>query len=165
MNSTDYKTSILIDKSRDEVYNAINNVRGWWSENVKGNTEVTGSEFLYNYKDIHISKIRITELVPGRKVAWQVLENQFNFTRDQNEWKDTKIVFDISENEGQTKLRFTHYGLTPEYECYNVCQDAWGSYIQGSLNDLITTGKGKPNTKEDDSLNRELIEKWGLPKK
>lgn len=33
------------------------------------------------------------------------------------------------------------------------------------LKDLITTGKGKPNTKEDDSLNKELIEKWGLPKK
>jgi hypothetical protein len=93
------------------------------------------------------------------------LENQFNFTEDQNEWKGNKIIFDISRKDNQTQLQFTQIGLTPSYECYNVCQDAWTSYLQGSLKDLITTGKGKPNTKEDDSLNKELIEKWGLPKK
>lgn len=34
--------------------------------------------------------------------------------------------------------------MTPEYECYNVCHDAWTHYIQGSLKDLVETGKGKP---------------------
>ncbi len=46
----------------------------------------------------------------------------------------------------------------------NRCNDAWTSYIQGSLHSLITTGKGKPNPKEG-GLNAELVEKWGLPKK
>ena len=33
-------------------------------------------------------------------------------------------------------------GLVPEYECYDVCSNAWGNYITGSSRKLITAGKG-----------------------
>jgi hypothetical protein len=42
----------------------------------------------------------------------------------------------------------THQGLVPEYECFEICRDAWTSYIQNSLHDLIVTGKGQPNGKD-----------------
>jgi hypothetical protein len=71
-----------------------------------------------------------------------------NFTEDETEWKGTAIVFEISRNGEKTELRFAHPGLVPEYECFEVCSNAWGSYIHGSLRSLITTGKGKPNPKE-----------------
>jgi hypothetical protein len=38
--------------------------------------------------------------------------------------------------------------LVPKNECYDVCSDAWSSYIKGSLRSLITTGKGQPNWEE-----------------
>jgi len=83
---------------------------------------------------------------------------------DKSEWVGTKIIFEKSKKDDKTQLRFTHEGLVPEYECYQICYDGWTSYIQGSLKNLITTGKGKPNTKEE-GLNTELIEKWNLLKK
>ncbi|HPM32162.1 MAG TPA: SRPBCC domain-containing protein [Chryseolinea sp.] len=165
MDNKNFTTTILVDQTTKEVFNAVTNVRGWWSENIDGNTDKLNAEFLYHYKDVHICKMRIVEFVPDKKVVWLVLENHFNFIKDQSEWKGNKIVFIISENGKQTQLHFTHEGLTSDYECYNVCQDAWTSYIHGSLKNLITTGQGNPNTKEDDSLNKTLIEKWGLPKK
>lgn len=162
--NTNYRTMIHVDQSSEQVFRAINNVKGWWSENILGGTEKLNEEFFYNYKDVHVCKMRIVEFVPDKKVVWLVLENQFNFTKDKNEWKGNRIVFEITQKDGKTQLDFTHIGLVPEYECYNVCHDAWTSYIQGSLKELITTGKGKPNTKEND-LNKELVEKWGLPNK
>ncbi len=162
MTTTDFSTTILVDQTPEEVFKAVNNVRGWWSENVEGTTDKLNEQFLYYYKDVHISKMKIVEFVPYEKVAWLVLENHFNFTTDKTEWNGNKIVFEISKKENQTELRFTQIGLVPDYECYNVCHDAWTSYIQGSLKDLITTGKGKPNAKEG-GLNAELIEKWKLP--
>ena len=164
MTASDFSTSILVDQSPQEVFNAVNNVRGWWSESVEGNTDQPDEQFLYYYKDVHISKMKIVELVPDKRVVWQVLDNQFNFTKDQTEWNGNRIIFDISKKGDQTELRFTQLGLVPSYECYNVCHDAWTSYIQGSLKDLILTGKGRPNPKEG-GLNAELIEKWNLPKK
>jgi hypothetical protein len=165
MDNKNFTTTFLVNNSPEEVFNAINNVRGWWSENILGNTDKVGAEFLYHYKDVHICKLKIVEFVPGTKVVWLVLKNHFNFTKDQSEWKGNKIIFEILKKGNHTQLQFTQVGLTPDYECYKICHDAWTSYIQGSLRDLITSGKGKPNTKEDDSLNKELIEKWGLPKK
>jgi hypothetical protein len=164
MTGKNFTTTISVDRSPMEVFNAINNVRGWWSESVEGNTGKLNEEFLYYYKDVHISKMKIVELVPGKRVAWLVLVNHFNFTNDKTEWNGNRIVFDISEKNNITELRFTQEGLVPAYECYDVCRDAWTSYIQGSLKDLVTTGKGKPNAKEG-GLNAELVEKWKLPNK
>lgn len=164
MHNKDLKIAIDVDRPASEVFKAITNVRGWWSENIEGRTDGLQEEFLYHYKDVHICKLRITELVAGKKIVWLVLENHFNFTSDQSEWKGNRIVFELTEKDGRTRLEFTHVGLTTAYECYEVCRDAWGSYIQGSLKNLITTGKGNPNTREHD-LNKELIQKWGLPDK
>lgn len=164
METRDFTTSFVVDQTPEAVFNAINNVRGWWSESVEGNTAGLNEEFLYYYKDVHISKMKIVEFVPYKRVVWLVLDNHFNFIKDTTEWKGNKIIFDISEKDGKTMIRFTQVGLVPAYACYNVCHDAWTSYIQGSLKELITTGKGKPNAKEG-GLNAELIEKWKLPVK
>lgn len=163
MTTSDFTTTIILNQTPEEVFNAINNVRGWWSENIEGNTDKLHEEFLYHYKDVHISKMKIVAFVPNKKVTWLVLENHFNFTKDKTEWNGNKIVFEISVKDDKTELRFTHAGLVPTNECYAVCHDVWTSYIQGSLKALITTGTGKPNAKEG-GLNAELVEKWKLPK-
>lgn len=159
-----YSTSFVVDQTPEEVYRVVNNVRGWWSEEIEGRTDELHAGFFYHYKDVHLSKMEIVELVPGKKVVWFVKDNSFNFVKDRTEWKGTKIVFDISTEGGKTRLTFTHHGLVPEYECYEICRDAWTSYIQGSLKELITTGQGRPNAKEG-GLSAELIEQWGLPEK
>ncbi|MGE8534309.1 MAG: SRPBCC family protein [Chryseobacterium sp.] len=149
MKSQDFTTSITVDAAPQQVFDAINNVRGWWSENIEGSTSVLNSEFAYHYRDVHRCRIKITEMQPNTRVMWHVLDNNFNFIEDKTEWVDTHIVFDIHEKEGKTELTFTHQGLVPEGECYEVCHDAWTHYIQDSLKSLITTGQGKATPKED----------------
>jgi len=85
------------------------------------------------------------EVIPNEKVVWLVKDNYFKFTQDESEWTGTKIIFEISKQDGKTQLRLTHEGLVPEYECYDICSNAWTQYIQQSLRNLITTGKGQPN--------------------
>jgi hypothetical protein len=162
MNTSDFNNTLLIDQSPEEAFNAINNVRRWWSENIEGDTDKLNHEFIYHYQDIHYCKIKVIELAPGKKVVWLVLDNYFKFTEDKSEWKGTKIIFEISQKGGQTEIRFTHEGLVPEYECYEICREAWTNYTDGSLRSLIVTGKGQPNTKEDDSFDAQLVENWGL---
>jgi hypothetical protein len=157
MTSTDFTTTIVVDQTPKEVFNAINNVRGWWSEEIEGSTDKPGSEFNYHYKDVHVSKMKIVEFVPNKKVVWLVVENRFNFTKDKSEWVDNKIVFEITEKDNKTQLQFTQLGLVPAYECFTICRDAWTNYITNSLHSLITTGKGEPNAKEND-FNGQLLE-------
>ena len=148
MNDQNYSISFTTNHSAEEVFAAINNVRGWWSEEIKGPTDKLGAQFTYHHENVHRCKMKITEFVPGEKVVWLVLDNYFNFTEDKTEWTGTKIIFEVTNKDAKTQLRFTHEGLVPEYECFKVCSNAWGSYINGSLQSLITTGKGRPNPKE-----------------
>ncbi|WP_018626366.1 SRPBCC family protein [Niabella aurantiaca] len=161
MQHNDFNTAIRVTETPGQVFNAINNVRGWWSEEIMGPTANLNDEFLYHYKDVHICKLKLTEVIPGKRVVWLVLDNSFNFVKDQSEWKGTRIIFDISEKNGQTELHFTHEGLVPQHECYNICRDAWTNYIRNSLYQLITTGKGAPNARED-GFNEELLKKWKM---
>lgn len=132
-----------VDQSPAEVFAGINNVRGWWSENIEGETDRLG-HFVFHNEPIHMSKMRITELVPGKRVVWCVVDNFMSFVSDKTEWIGNVIVFAIAEKDGKTEVTFTQHGLVPDYECYDLCSNAWGGFITGSLKDLIATGKGAP---------------------
>ena len=148
MKTKDYTTSFTVEQSLEEVFDVINNVRGWWSEEIDGSTDKLGAEFKFHYKELHRNFQKITALVPGKKVVWHVLDSHINFVKIKTEWKGTDIVFEISKKDGKTELRFTHVGLVPAIECYGGCSGAWGFYINDSLRSLIATGKGDPNQKE-----------------
>ena len=145
MNHQSFTTTISVDQSPEEVFAAINHVRGWWSGEIEGSTDKLGAEFTYRYKDAHRSKQKVTEFVLGKKVVWRVLDSHLSRLKNNNEWNDTDIVFEISEKKGKTEVRFTHAGLAPEIECYGSCSNAWGMLIQGNLRQLIATGETQPD--------------------
>lgn len=141
MNDQNFTTTFTVNQTPEEAFAAINNVRGWWSGEIKGGTDKLGDEFTYRYKKFHYSKQKVTELIPGKKVVWLVLDSSLNFVKDKSEWNGTKITFEIAKKGDKTVVRFTHVGLVPDIECYGGCSNAWGSIIKGSLRSLITTGK------------------------
>ena len=147
----DFTATFTVEQTPEEVFAAVNNVRGWWSGEIEGSTDKLGGVWTYRFQDIHCSKQEITELVPGQRVAWHVLDGFLNFTEDKTEWTGTDIAFDISRHGDRTEVRFTHIGLVPEFECFDNCSNAWGFYIKGSLRHLISTGQGQPNEKEPGS--------------
>jgi len=143
MNNQDFTTTILVEQTPNEVFNAINNVSGWWQGKIEGSTNKLNDEFTYRMEEIHFSKQKLIEVTPNEKVVWLVTESKWNFIKDKSEWTGTKISFEISKINDKTQLRFTHLGLVPNIECYGDCSNGWSQLIQKSLFSLITTGKGK----------------------
>jgi hypothetical protein len=150
MSSNDFSATFTVTASPDEAFAAINNVRGWWSEEIDGPTDNVGDEFTFWYEDIHRSTQRITESVPGRRVVWHIVQGYLNFTDDPGEWTGTDVVFDLSSTGEGTEVRFSHVGLLPQSECYDQCSTAWSFFFNQSLRDLIVTGQGQPNKKTAD---------------
>jgi hypothetical protein len=160
MENQSFKTTILVEQKPLQVFNAIINPQAWWSEEITGGTSKVGDVFDYHFEDIHRTKMKLTEVIPNKKVVWLVLENYFKpgifneaekttkndgFGSDKAEWVNTHVIFEITEKGGKSQLLFKHDGLVPEYECYDVCVNGWRHYILDSLYSLIATGKGQPN--------------------
>ncbi len=143
MKEQNFTTTLLVDQSPEEVFKAINNVSAWWHGEIEGPTTNLNDEFSYKMKEFHFSKQRITELIPNQKVEWLVTESKLSFTEKPDEWTGTTIRFELEEIDGKTQLRFSHIGLTPEFECYGDCSNGWTMLIQESLLSLLTVGKGK----------------------
>jgi len=147
MQNQNFTATLLVDQTPEEAFAAINNIPGWWSEDIEGNTDKLGHEFMYRDKHLR-AKMKITELIPGKKVVWHVLESQMDDIEDGTEWNYTKLIFEITKKDDKTKIQFTHLGLVPEFECYTICSKAWSFYITSSLQRLIATSKGEPIKKE-----------------
>jgi hypothetical protein len=143
MTATNFTTTITVDNSPKDAFDAINNVRGWWQGELQGETDKLNAEFDYRMMDIHFSRQKIIEFIPNEKVVWLVTDSNLSFAHNKTEWTGTTIIFEIESVNNQTQVRFTHSGLIPTFECYGDCSNAWGKLIQESLFSLITTRKGK----------------------
>jgi len=148
MNDSSYRYRFTVSQSPEAVWAAVADPKSWWSQEIEGSPAQIGAEVHYHYRDVHRCTFRVTEALPGRRLVWHVTENQFNFTQDRAEWVGTDVVFDLVPQAGGTEVTFTHRGLVPAYECFEICRDAWTAYLGGSLRKRIETGVGEPNPLE-----------------
>ena len=142
MKDQDFTTTILVEQTPAEAYNAILNVREWWSglygESFEGSSQKVGDEFSFLAGGgAHYTKQKLVELVPGKKVVWLVTEANLSFVDKTDEWNGTKLSFEISPELSKTRIKFTHVGLVPEFECYDACAPAWTQYIQERLTAVL----------------------------
>jgi len=136
-----FTTSFIVDQSPEAVVSAICSPKDWWSGEHEGEPKAVGDIFVYRYQDLHHSTQKVSELVPGERVVWTVLDCQLNYLDDVKDWAGTSIAFDVRRKGSKTEVTFTHVGLAPEVECYHTCSTSWTRLIQGSLKEFIETGR------------------------
>jgi hypothetical protein len=74
MKHPDLTHTITVDQTPEEAFAAINNVRGWWSGEIDGNTAQLGDEFTYRYQDIHKRSSTATLALSRRRLSGTALK-------------------------------------------------------------------------------------------
>jgi hypothetical protein len=152
MNTNNYSRTFVVQRTPQQVYDAVNNVRGWWTENTEGPTANKGDAFTVQFENIHRTTQLITEAVRGKLIVWHVTEAHLPWLKDAEEWKGTDIRFEIAQEAEGTRLTFTHVGLVPEVECFEQCEKGWDYFVLTSLFKLLTEGVGQPDTAKHSHL-------------
>ncbi len=145
MATSDFSIILRVNRTPEDVFNAIIDIRGWWSADFKGASQKLHDVFEVRFSDMHYSRQELTEVIAGKKIVWLVTDSHLSFLRNKSEWTGTTICFEISENNKQTQIRFTHHGLIPQIECFGDCSKGWNYYLKESLVPFINEGKGNPN--------------------
>jgi uncharacterized protein YndB with AHSA1/START domain len=145
-NSQDYARTVEIDAPAQQVFHSLatlEGIRGWWTPTVNGDPS-SGGEFTVRFEHLEdgedqVKVLRVDEAAPSR-VAWTCV-----FDRRHPEWERTRMVFELEEAGGRTRLEFRHEGLTPALDCYLVCEAGW-DYFLASITGYVERGAGTPWT-------------------
>ena len=149
MKKNNFTSSITAKISANEAIKKISHVPEWWGITFTGNSEKQNDKFTVKMGGDSFFDLTVAELLPGKRVIWLVTDCHMPWFTDKKEWANTKLIFDLAENDGETEMTFTHEGLTPDVECYKDCENGWTHWIQTSLFSYLTNGKGifRPPTK------------------
>lgn len=151
MTQPNYTRTLVLPRTPADVYDAIRDIAAWWTINTEGAANEVGDHFTISFSDpvsgqlVHRTTQRITEAVPGKRLAWTVTECNMPWLKDKEEWKGTNMVFDIASVSEGSRIDFTHIGLTPQVECFEQCERGWAYFLVESLRELIVTGTGRPD--------------------
>lgn len=140
-----YQSTVFLNASDERVFESIVNIPLWWTTMFEGTGTQQGAKFTIRFGSSVFKTMIVEELIPNKKIVWRVVDSLIDLPElnDKSEWTNTKIVWEISSQEGKTALTLTHIGLTPKIECYLICKSGWKSFTD-SLAEFIHTGVGKP---------------------
>jgi hypothetical protein len=143
MDQQNYQCSIAADFTSREAFEAIGRVNEWWTRSFEGSAEKLNDVFTVRFGETFVT-FKVTQSVPGQKVAWHVTDCFLPWLKDKTEWNGTTVMFEISALGDNTQVKMTHIGLVPEIECFDGCKSGWDKYFKGSLFKLLTEHAGVP---------------------
>ena len=131
-----------IKASSQEVYNALatrDGLASWWASNTQGDSKLGGIikfRFSENGRELGGADVRVTELRPGERVSWQVIEGPA-------EWVGTRVSFELKQEGDYSIVLFKHLDWKEPVEFMYHCSTKWGTFLM-SLKQMIETGAGEP---------------------
>ncbi len=146
----DFKKTIDIKTSKENAFKAITTeVNKWWGNVDNEMANEIGSEFSIFFEENTEWRFVISELKEFNYVAWKCIYANHSFSGlkgIKEEWLNSEIQFVFKQlKDNRTQLSFVHKGLTPDLNCYEICDAGWAHFITNSLKQYLETGTGNPN--------------------
>jgi uncharacterized protein YndB with AHSA1/START domain len=137
--SCEINHQIGVKASPKETYKALTEPKKlakWWTSDTKGSGTKVGDTLEFRFGEF-CQKFKVKALKPGKLVAWKSPKGQ-----GADEWEGTEITFDISKDNKQTYIWFSHSGWRKNSGFHAHCSMKWATFLL-SLKDLLEKGKGR----------------------
>ncbi|MES2847473.1 MAG: SRPBCC family protein [Bacteroidota bacterium] len=145
---TGYQTGFTVHTTAESIFLSLTTkINEWWTNEMEGTAFNSNDIFTVRFGNT-FKTFQVEEMIPNKKIIWKCIAAYIDVTEIENksEWLETKIIWEIIQTAEATQLNMIHYGLTPSFDCYDICEKGWIKFIN-SLKNLLTTGKGMPYKK------------------
>ncbi len=149
MKDDNYKRTITVAASPEDAYVALTTgYANWWTPCDRGFDKV-GDRIKFTFPpNISYWTFEAKILEPHRIVELRCIEAYHKIPNkpdaSETEWLGSTVRWKIKSHPEKTDIHFKHYGLTPELDCYDVCESGWDVFFVDSLKSYLDTGVGKP---------------------
>ena len=149
MTEKNYRRTITVNASAEEAYLALTTgYEHWWTACDEQFNEI-GDRIKFTFPArVSYWTFEALKLERNRAVELECVEAFHKITEKPNapetEWLGSRALWRIEPRGEQTDIHFIHDGLTPDLDCYNVCEAGWNSFFVGSLKSYLDTGVGIP---------------------
>jgi hypothetical protein len=92
----------------------------WWAADVTEDKE-TGNVDLGFFNRTTVYGLQPARIAAPIQAHWLCLSGE--------EWRGTRLLFDLTEEKGKTLLRFTHAGWQSETDYFVACNTTWGELM------------------------------------
>jgi hypothetical protein len=133
-----YYQEILVSTTAINAFASLTkHINLWWGNTDKIATKVD-DEFTVNFDDANWS-FRVTEFELNSKLTWECIGGNPDFNA---EWIGDTLHWNIEEDGDNVKISLLQNGLTPDMNCFEICNRGWNHYITKSLQAYLETGNG-----------------------
>jgi uncharacterized protein YndB with AHSA1/START domain len=126
-----------INASKEKVFEAISTINGlsnWWTVETSGDAS-TGGIIQFRFAASGGPDMKVSEMKANEKIKWECVASNHG-------WTGNTLTFLLDENDGKTRLRFSHDGWKEQDDFYAICSFSWGRYME-SLRQYCQTGTGE----------------------
>lgn len=126
-----------INVSKQKVFEAISTIKGlsnWWTTQTIGK-DGAGETIQFDFGEFKGPAMKVIEQKANEKLVWECVASEHG-------WLGNTFTFALDENDGKTRIRFTHDGWEEQDDFYAACNYSWGRYLE-SLRQYCQTGKGE----------------------
>jgi uncharacterized protein YndB with AHSA1/START domain len=119
----DIKHSIQITAEPQIVHPLVATADGfsrWWAADVSED-KATGNVELGFFKRATVYGLRPVQITTPHQAHW--------LCQTGKEWTGTRLLFDLTEQKGQTLLHFSHTGWQAETDYFISCNTTWGELM------------------------------------
>ncbi|PCJ97130.1 MAG: hypothetical protein COA50_05685 [Flavobacteriaceae bacterium] len=136
-----YTLEIAVKGSASKAFTALSqHVHLWWGATTNATSNV-GDEFTVSFGDANWS-FRVTDFVANAKITWECIGGNPDFNA---EWIGDTLYWTIEQIGDTVKISLVQVGLTPDMNCYDICNAGWNFFITNSLQAFLETGVGNFN--------------------
>jgi uncharacterized protein YndB with AHSA1/START domain len=142
-----YQRSVELPVSAEAIFEGLTKgIQQWWTRAFEGSSNTLSDIFSIRFDNTR-KTFQVQELIPNQKLVWRCTKAHIDAAMLTNkaEWEGTSIVWEITPAANGTTLTLLHEGLTPGFECFDICEKGWDYFLFESLLPFLTEGKGRPH--------------------